>query len=151
MTILIHRCLLFCTLTSFTAASSFLPCGWVSRHRATKQLHSAREKEQEEEPSLVLGDSLNKELSKIKSKYPTSEADYLAAARARAQAKVQSTNSLSSDEDWQELQKRKPELVDDWEYSLEEAGNADSQILMPDLPEAGEDEGEGPEPKLLLF
>lgn len=109
---------------------------------------SSADGEQAEEPTLLIGEDLDKELKQIKSKYPTSEADYLAAARKRAQEKKESVNSLSKDEDWQVVAEKKGEKGDDddWENS------DDSQILLPDLgsDSTGED-GEEKEPELLLF
>jgi hypothetical protein len=119
---------------------------------------------------LVLGDGLGDEMAKLRSKYPTSEADYLAAARARNAAKQASTSHNDNDEtSWQQLadEKRKEAGAaggdfekDAWEASRLEAGNADSQILIPMMdPEGGKgssggssDDSENPEePKLLLW
>jgi len=84
--------------------------------------------------------------------------DFLAAAKARAAAQVESNNNVAGDEAWQTLAEEKKEQfgeIDDWENSQKEAGNADSQILMfTEAPKDGEDgeDGEGDdEPKLLLF
>lgn len=104
---------------------------------------------------LVLGEAVDQQMAQLRSKYPTSEADYLAAARARAAAKTQSVeSSAASDVEWQRLADEKRKAVgeiDDWENAKAEAGNVDSQILLPDLP-AEEGEGEdGEDPKLLLF
>jgi hypothetical protein len=110
----------------------------------------------ESPPSLVLGDGLGDEMAKLRSKYPTSEADYLAAARARNAAKMAST-SHGNEEDWKKLaaeKKRSGELADDaWEASRQEAGNADSQILIPmmDTDTDSDDSEEPEEPKLLLW
>jgi hypothetical protein len=106
--------------------------------------------------SLVLGDGLGDEMAKLRSKYPTSEVDYLAAARARNAAKQAST-SHGDEKSWTQLadEKRKAgELQDDaWESSRLEAGNADSQILIPmSDPDEKSDDSENPEePKLLLW
>jgi len=106
---------------------------------------------------LVLSDEeLQKQMAKLRSKFPTSEADYLAAARARSAAKVQSQNSQANDEDWARVKKEAQErgtVKDDWENSKNESGNVDSQILIPvEYGEGGqEDGGEGEEPKLMLF
>mmetsp|Transcript_25886 Transcript_25886/g.43139 ORF Transcript_25886/g.43139 Transcript_25886/m.43139 type:complete len:123 (+) Transcript_25886:777-1145(+) len=114
----------------------------------------------DDEPSgLVFGDALDSELSKLKSKYPTSEADYLTAARKRAEAKKDSTNSESTAAEWNAVAKQKRSetggVDGDWEKSLEEAGNADSQILIPvmhtDDDDDDDDDSDGPEPTLLLF
>eukprot|EP00536_Pseudo-nitzschia_multiseries_P000536 jgi/Psemu1/300133/fgenesh1_kg.6_\ len=82
--------------------------------------------------------------------------DFLANAKARAAAQLESNNNVAGDEDWTNLAEEKKEQfgeIDDWENSMKEAGNADSQILMfTDPPADGEDgEGEDDEPKLLLF
>jgi hypothetical protein len=107
-------------------------------------------------PSLVLGDGLGDEMAKLRSKYPTSEADYLAAARARNAAKQAST-SHGDEKSWKQLadeKKRAGEFEDDaWEASRQEAGNADSQILIPmmDKDEDSDDSENPEEPKLLLW
>ena len=86
--------------------------------------------------------------------------DFLAAAKARAAAQVQSNNDVAGNDEWLTLADEKKEQfgeIDDWENSQKEAGNADSQILMftePTPSEEGEDgsgEGDDDEPKLLLF
>jgi hypothetical protein len=108
----------------------------------------------EETPKLVLGNDLDSEIAKMKSKYPTSESDYLAAARKRADERRESINSQSSDDDWKEMAKKKQAegtTLDDWEQSLVEAGNADSQILIPIVLTEESDGGDDTQPKLLLF
>ena len=97
-------------------------------------------------------------MAKLRNKYPTSEADYLAAARARNAARAASLNAEASDQDWSqvaaEVRKRQGggAVDEDWESSAREAGNADSQILIPvDLETSGDSGGEEDEPKLLLF
>lgn len=112
--------------------------------------------DEEEAPGLLFGDALKDELSQFKSKYPTAEADYLAAARQRSDAKMESVNSESTAEEWQAVAREKKQeglVVDDWENSMAEAGNADSQILIPVMhdEDSGEDGEDGPEPTLLLF
>eukprot|EP00546_Thalassionema_frauenfeldii_P012759 CAMPEP_0178913322 /NCGR_PEP_ID=MMETSP0786-20121207/10777_1 /TAXON_ID=186022 /ORGANISM="Thalassionema frauenfeldii, Strain CCMP 1798" /LENGTH=155 /DNA_ID=CAMNT_0020586049 /DNA_START=75 /DNA_END=542 /DNA_ORIENTATION=- len=133
------------SVTAF--ASSSKKTEWKMR-TSTVFSSSSADGEQAEEPTLLIGEDLDKELKQIKSKYPTSEADYLAAARKRAQEKKESVNSLSKDEDWQVVAEKKGEEGDDddWENS------DDSQILLPDLgsDNTGED-GEEKEPELLLF
>lgn len=93
-------------------------------------------------------------MAKLKSKYPTAEADYLAAARARNAAKVESHERKATDEDWHamaEQKKREVGEVDDWENAKKEAGNADSQIIIPMEFDSNEDGEDGDDPKLLLF
>jgi hypothetical protein len=142
-----------CSLLS--PANAFSPSprwGWVSLTRLAAE--TGENASDEEPPSLLIGSALNNELAKFKSKYPTSESDYLAAARRRAEERCESTNSKSSDDDWKEMAKAKQAegvVLDDWEQSLVEAGNADSQILIPIVLSDDSDDGEEPEPKLLLF
>ena len=113
--------------------------------------------------SLILDtDTVNQQMNQLKSKYPTAEADYLAAARKRAAEKTASVNDMSTDEEWFEANKKKSLIgdgsEDEWEKSLEEAGNADSQILIPMSAsidgEGGDDNNGdgngGPEPTLLI-
>lgn len=113
-----------------------------------------QEEEPTEEPGLVL-EGLDQQLGQLKSSYPTSEIDYLAAARKRAEERRESVNSMAKDEDWQKMADEKKNQfgeMDDWESSQKEAGNSDSQILMFTDPAPGEGEdGEEDEPKLLLF
>jgi hypothetical protein len=97
-------------------------------------------------------------MGKLKSKYPTHEADYLAAARKRAQEKLASRNDDTTDDDWKRAAREKQQTVgldgqDDWEASLKEAGNADSQILVPGnlFLTTTTTDGDGEEPKLLLY
>jgi len=113
--------------------------------------------DEEQQQGLVL-DGLDQEMRQMSSEYGFTESDFLAAARKRAEERVESVNSMSSDEDWEQISEAKKQEqgdIDDWENSLKEAGNTDSQILMfTDPPPDGEDgEGgdSGEEPKLLLF
>ena len=121
-----------------------------STHRLSKE---EANDEEEEEPKLVL-DDVEGQMAKLKSKYPTSEVDYLAAARARNAQKQQSSDRAASDKDWQDIAEQKKQQmgeIDDWESSKKEAGNVDSQILIP-FEQSGEDDDEdSDEPKLLLF
>ena len=91
---------------------------------------------------LVLGD-LDQEMKKVASNLDFGQIDFLAAAKQRAAEKTPSRNSGASDDDWQNLADDKKEKygeIDDWENSVKEAGNADSQILMFTDPPAGEGE-----------
>lgn len=110
----------------------------------------------EEEPKLVLtADDISQQMNRLRSKYPTSEADYLAAARARNVAKQASSERTATDADWRQIAAEKKTAVgeiDDWENSAKEAGNVDSQILIPVQSSSGTGEdGEEEEPKLMLF
>jgi hypothetical protein len=110
---------------------------------------------QEQNQGLIL-DGLAQEMNQMKSKYGFTESDYLAAARRRAEERVESINSMSNDEDWFKIAEEKKQEqgdIDDWENALKEAGNSDSQILMFTDPSPGGEDGEGgeEEPKLLLF
>jgi hypothetical protein len=116
-------------------------------------------------PSLVLtADQVAAQMARLRNQYPTSEADFLAAARARSAAKTASVERSATDADFVSLAQQKAAqfgTVDDWEQSRLEAGNSDSQILLPmglstdtgssssSSSSSGEDGGE--EPKLLLF
>lgn len=104
---------------------------------------------------LLLDNSvISQQMARLRSKYPTSESDYLAAARARSAAKAASTERQASDEDWQKARteaKARGVVTDDgWEASQLEAGNSESQILIP-LDETTQEGEDPPEPKLLLF
>ena len=115
----------------------------------------------EEEPKLVLG-NMESEMQNVRkdsgADFDFGGIDFLANAKARAAAKVESNNNVAGDEAWQQLAEEKKEQygeIDDWENSMKEAGNMDSQILMfseaPSDGEDGEEDGEDDEPKLLLF
>ena len=136
-------------------ASSFVILPQNSASRSFALGAEADENKKEEPKGLVL-EGLDKELTKIASKAPSYETDYLAAAKKRSQEKRESVNSGARDEDWTNLANEKEETVgkiDDWENAQKEAGNSDSQILMFTEPSSSADEekGEGDEPKLLLF
>jgi hypothetical protein len=102
---------------------------------------------------LLSASDVNAQMAKLRSKYPTSEADYLAAARARNAAKQASSERTATDADWRQIAAEKKQAVgeiDDWESSKAEEGNSDSQILIPMMPAILEN-GEEEEPKLMLF
>jgi hypothetical protein len=134
-------------------ASSFVILPQHSASRSFALCAEADENKEEEPKGLVL-EGLDKELSKMASKSPSYEMDYLAAAKKRSEEKRESVNSGARDEDWKNLAEEKEETVgkiDDWENSQKEAGNTDSQILMFTEPSADGEKGEDDEPKLLLF
>ena len=145
-------CLL--ALLSFPAAHGFQMLVFPSPHILkptclAMNIHSANESSSENEnDNLVLGgDDLQTQMSKLRSKFPTSEADYLAAARARNLRKVESQNNLATDEDFQQIarekaaaQQRGEESQDDWE----KAESEDSGLLF--YPTSDEND----EPTLLL-
>jgi hypothetical protein len=118
-------------------------------------LLAAEENSEQEDPGLVLN-GLDKEMNEYRTEYSFSETDYLAAARKRAEERKESANGEASDEEWEKIAKDKESqygTIDDWENSVKEAGNADSQVLMfTDPPTDGDDENEeGSDGKLLLF
>jgi len=153
---------LVCVLTTQQVAS-FGIARQPAAVATTWALFSTPEDAEKEAPKkLILNlDEVKEKMAKLKSKYPTAEADYLAAARKRAEMKVESRNNESSDEDWRQMAAEKNQAMgggggeagtpaaaeddDGWEASLKDEGNAqDSQIFIP--MEGGEDD----EPKLLL-
>lgn len=80
--------------------------------------------------------------------------DFLAAARKRAEEKTASRNAGAGEEEWKNLAAEKKAQfgeIDDWENSMKEAGNMDSQILMFTDPPADDEGEDAEEPKLLLF
>jgi hypothetical protein len=141
---LVCLCLLEAS-TGFTIAPrSVVPRGAV--------LSSSTEDDDQPLRLVLSQDEMQQQMSKLRSKYPTAEADYLAAARARSTAKMASQERKATDGDYQELAEEKHKTfgeTDDWEDSKKEAGNGDSQILIP-MMDSTED-GEEDEPKLLLF
>lgn len=107
----------------------------------------------QEERLILTSDDVEQQLQSLQSKIPKSEADYLAAARKRAEEHRASINSGASDEDWQRMVQQQN---DGWEQSLADlAGSEESQILIPKGVEQQQDGSEGDEdeeePKLLLF
>lgn len=135
-----------------TATEAFVPSTIRSSSPASRQLilRLSDENEGGEKRRLLLSqEEIAEKMNQLRSKYPTSEADYLAAARARSEAKLPSVERQATEEDWQRVAREKKQLYgeqDDWEESAKEAGNIDSQILLPMM----DDDGEGGEPKLLL-
>ena len=115
--------------------------------------HLSGHENDNDEPKLLLSfNEVEAQMKTLRSKYPTSEADYLAAARARNAAKVSSSERTASDDDWREIaaeKKRAVGEIDDWENSISEAGNVDSKILIPLT--SGDSEDGDDEPKLMLF
>jgi hypothetical protein len=116
---------------------------------------SKRDDENEHIDNDLVLDGLDQEMGNMASKFSFSELDFLAAAKKRAEARVISKNASAGDDDWKTLaEERKTNYgeIDDWENSMKEAGNQDSQILMFTDPSAnGEDDGEDAERTLLLF
>lgn len=129
-------------------------CSWVPLYMSNDNKDEAAASG--DAPKLVLDSQALQEAFKVEtSRFPTSESDYLAAARKRAAEARESVNSMSSDEDWFQMASQKTQemggtIMDDWEASKAEAGNADSLILIPATPDI-EDGEDPPEPKLLLF
>ena len=113
---------------------------------------NSQDNDNDAEGLLLSANDVNAQMAKLRSKYPTSEADYLAAARARNVAKQASSERTATDADWRNIAAEKKQAVgevDDWESSKLEAGNSDSQILIP-LMSTNTDDGDE-EPKLMLF
>jgi len=107
-------------------------------------------------PQDLILDNVEGQMAQLRNKYPTSEVDYLAAARARNAAKAQSSEVRATDEDWRRAQREaaaKGKVGDDWENSLGEAGSTENQILIPyeHTPEGEEASEDDDEPRLMLF
>ena len=110
---------------------------------------------QEEEPKLIT-ENIQENLTELSRKYPTSAIDYLAAARKRAELKVESQNTASSDADWATLADEKVQSGepggDGWDASMSDEESQESSIIIPmNLESAPGSEGDDDEPKLLLF
>lgn len=123
----------------------------VSMPSIRTKLGSSSSDEEDTEQKLVL-DNVDQQMQQLRSKYPTSETDYLAAARARNAAKMASSESRATDEDWKAAQRQAQQrgVEDDWERAAAEAGIEESKILIPC--EANDGDGaEDDEPKLMLF
>ncbi len=135
-------------------ASSFVLVPKISNPAlmSPSNLASSLDGQQEENNDGLLLNGLDEEMSRVASKYSITESDYLAAARRRAEMRLESTHASASDEDWERIAREKKEQIgeiDDWENAQKEAGNADSQILMFTEPPADSEDND--EPKLLLF
>mmetsp|Transcript_32515 Transcript_32515/g.68229 ORF Transcript_32515/g.68229 Transcript_32515/m.68229 type:complete len:252 (-) Transcript_32515:148-903(-) len=80
----------------------------------------ANQQQQEEEPTLLISDNMQEEMARATSGIELGGVDYLALARQRAAARVESTNDSTADEWFQMAEEKKRELgnVDlkvDWE------------------------------------
>merc|ERR1712071_714872 len=145
------------TTNSFTIISPQIIAKTVSSQRNHVQTYLSADSEGED-PELITN-NFDENLASLSKQLPTSAADYLAAARKRAEEKRESVNSASSDDDWIKLAEQKKKNgstgnEDGWEASLQDAGNAESQILIPmDVAAKTKDneDDEEEEPKLLLF
>ncbi|KAL9189823.1 hypothetical protein ACHAXT_009498 [Thalassiosira profunda] len=92
-----------------------------------------------EEPSLLITDDMQGELAKATSGFEVGGMDYLALARARNEAKMESQNSQATAADWHSVAEEKKRRMgdaaeyaadEDWEKSLEDEGSAaDSAVL----------------------
>mmetsp|Transcript_59882 Transcript_59882/g.67830 ORF Transcript_59882/g.67830 Transcript_59882/m.67830 type:complete len:198 (+) Transcript_59882:107-700(+) len=126
--------------------------------------------EDDEQGGLFLGNDIETDnMKKAKAdagEYDFGQIDYLALARQRAAAQVESNNNVANENDWKNLANEKkkmggrgndgsdPSMGDDadWENSKLEVGNAESEILFDigDAGDGGGGGGGGDEPKLLL-
>lgn len=84
----------------------------------------------EEEPSLLITGNMQQEMQRATSNVEIGGLDYLALARQRAAARVESVNNQSTAEDWQQLAEDKKIQSggydsgdEDWEKSLGEEGS----------------------------
>ena len=84
-----------------------------------------------EEPTLLITDNMQQEMQRATANSDIGGLDYLALARARAEARVESVNNQSTAEDWQRLADEKVMEQggyvsgdEAWEASLEEEGSA---------------------------
>lgn len=128
-------------------ATAFVP--FPVQHPQSLLKLSDSEANNEQKRLLLSQEEIAQKMDQLRSKYPTSEADYLAAARARNEARLASAERSATEDDWKRVAQEKKQLYgeqDDWEAAAKEAGNIDSQILLPMMDE----EGEGGEPTLLL-
>jgi len=106
----------------------------------------------EDQPSLIT-DDLRQKLAELSQSYPTDEGGFLAAARKRAEMKVESVNTAASDADWVDLKNQKiaeginvdesPDYYDDSEEGSSEEINSSIEGFVVD-------QNNGDEPTLLL-
>jgi hypothetical protein len=135
--------------------------GQYQQSSSAYQTPQQQQQEEEEQPSLLLNQNeIQEQMYSMKRMYPTSEIDYLAASRQRAQLKVESITNLASDQDWHQISMEKKQFMDDttdadgWESSITDSGNvADSSILLfaDSIDSTNNSNDEDVEPKLLLF
>ena len=100
---------ILCVLSSVTAFTC-LPVSQrvllVSTHQPSTLLFTSVE--EEDHPKLVLSnDEMQQQMASLKSKYPTSEADFLAAAKARSAARTASKETAATDNDWKSISDEK--------------------------------------------
>jgi hypothetical protein len=134
----------------------------------SRRRSSTADDNEEEEPEpqgLIFGDAIASEMNAVKgaNEFDFGQIDYLALAKQRAMSKPESNNNVADDDEWMNLAQEKEEqfgIIDDWENSQKEAGNADSQSLLmfnteqPTTVVEGADGADGDDddaPKLLLF
>lgn len=138
-----------------TLASSFVfPQSTPFRRTPLAAQESSEESSEGDSEGLVL-DGLDQQMKTVAaSDIDFGQIDFLAAARKRAEEKTASRNAGAGEEEWKNLAAEKKAQfgeIDDWENSMKEAGNMDSQILMFTDPPADDEGEDAEEPKLLLF
>lgn len=131
----------------------------IQRFASTTDEQDSSNDNDNETIKLVLNENeIQQQMRQIKTKYPTSESDYLAASKKRAAMKVDSVINTASDDDWKRISNEKKQYSanpdDDWESSLKDSNNSDNQILLFTENKDDDDDGDtdsSSEPKLLLF
>ena len=105
--------------------------------------------QQEEEPTLLITDNMQQEMQRATANSDIGGLDYLALARARAAARVESVNNQSTAEDWQRLADEKAmerggyvSGDEAWEASLGEEGS-ESDFASLGMGALSMTEGEG--------
>ena len=116
------------------------------RHQQQQQQHYSQ---YEEEPTLLITDNMQQEMQRATSNFDFGGLDYLALARQRAAARVESVNSQSTDADWQALAEEKKYQSggyvnedEAWEASLNDEGS-ESDVNSLGMGAVGLIEGEG--------
>ena len=126
----------------------------------------------EEEPTLLITDNMQQEMQRATANTDMGGIDYLALARQRAAARVQSVNSQSTDADWQALAEEKRmesggyvNEDEAWESSLNDEGSesdvnslgmgvglveGEGGVMMTEGGLVVDSMDEGDEPQLLL-
>ena len=131
-------------LSAAMTVQSFVLPGNTPRH-TTPALASPEENAEPPRRLVLSQEEVQAKMAELRSKYPTSEADYLAAARARAAAKTPSNERTATDEDWLELADQKQKEREAWE-----AANPNSPLIMPNMPD-GSDGEDGEDPQLMIW
>lgn len=128
------------------------PQYYDEQQQQNQQYYDGQQQQQyggEEEPTLLITDNMQEEMQRATANSDIGGLDYLALARARAAARVESVNNQSTDQDWHRLADEKTmeqggHVSGDeaWEASLGEEGS-ESDFASLGMGALSMTEGEG--------